>query len=142
LANSIPGIRYQREGEGKGTHALPLDFNIGIHRKSLQHENPTFLLGAKRGHVPTGLIGHTPEQRAFFDLCAEEAATAGEPEEDEVEFGTREKLHGDVEEACVAGAEGEGFGGEAVFWDVREGGGEDCGLAVVVFVVWEAGVEG
>jgi hypothetical protein len=70
----------------------------------------------------------------ILDAGAEEPATTGEPEEDQVEFGAGEELDGDVEEAGIAGAEGEGILGEAVVGDVAEGRGEDGGLRVGVFV--------
>lgn len=121
---------------------LPLALDIRIHLQPLHNQNPAFLLRAEQRRIPTRLVCYTPEQRTLFDLGAEKTATTSEPEKNEVEFRAREELHGDVKEACIAGAEGEGFGGEAVFRDVGEGGGENCCLAVVVFVVWQAGVEG
>ncbi|ROV89345.1 hypothetical protein VMCG_09644 [Cytospora schulzeri] len=66
-------------------------------------------------------------------------ALVGEVPQDQAEGAVREHVGADVEVAGVAGAEGEGLGGEAVLGDV--GGRRVVGgvVIVVVVVVWNCG---
>lgn len=53
--------------------------------------------------------------------------------ENEVEGAIGEEVCGDVEVSIVFCAQGEGLLGEAMGWNVAEGGGEDGGFC---FAVW------
>lgn len=111
---------------------MPNAPNIAIHPQPLKHQGLHPLLHPQVRHPRLGR--NALEQRALLDVSAQQPAPTSEPEENQVELGAREELDRDVEEACVAGAESEGFEGEAVAGDVGEGCGEDGALAICVGV--------
>lgn len=112
-----------------GTNILPLIPHIGIHAQPLHDKHLGLLLDGQ-------LAGSILPEQSVIDGGAEESSSTSQPEENQVKFTAGEKLNGDVEEAGIAGAEGEGVAGEAELGDVAESGGEDGRLRVGVFVVW------
>ena len=106
-------IKYK---EGK-TYTLPLPPNVLIHPQPLQNQHPNPLLHGHLGSLRLQLFrSNSPQQ----------SPSTRQPEQHEIELAAREELHGDVEEAGIARAQGESGVGEAVTGDVGEGGGEDC----------------
>src|SRR5690242_3547152 len=63
-------------------------------------------------------LGRNFLKEPVLDFPSQKAAPARQPEKDEVELAAWEQLDRDVEEACVAGAEGESFECEAVLGDM------------------------
>lgn len=105
--------------------------NVDIHAQPLHQKHLDLLL-----HGSVGIR----TQQAVVDARAQQTAPTGQPEQYQVELGAREQLDGDVEEAGVASAQGQCVAGEAMLRDVSEGGGEDGGLRVGVFVDGGVGV--
>jgi hypothetical protein len=76
-------------------------FNLRVHPQTLRDEQLGLLFDRQR--LPLGLDFL---KEPVLDFPSQKAAPARQPEKDEIELAAREHLDRDIEEACVAGAEG------------------------------------